>query len=45
MLCPGITGGEIAFVAAMVTKDVRVRTIVRGNPARVIGVLADKYVL
>ena len=38
MLCPGVEIGEEAFVGAgaVVTKDVAPRTVVVGNPARVL---------
>jgi acetyltransferase-like isoleucine patch superfamily enzyme len=47
VLCPGITIGENAFVAAgsVVTRDVPDRAVVAGNPARVIRqVSADEVI-
>jgi acetyltransferase-like isoleucine patch superfamily enzyme len=43
ILCPGVEIGEEAFVAAgaVVTKDVAPRTLVVGNPARVLRAVAD----
>jgi acetyltransferase-like isoleucine patch superfamily enzyme len=47
VLCPGIEIGEEAFVGAgaVVTKDVPARTLVLGNPARVIRDVADDELL
>lgn len=44
VICPGITIGEYAIVAAgaVVTKDVPPYAIVAGNPARIIGYVTDK---
>ncbi len=43
VLCPGVEIGEEAFVGAgaVVTKDVAPRTVVVGNPARVIRDVPD----
>jgi acetyltransferase-like isoleucine patch superfamily enzyme len=47
VLCPGIEIGEEAFVGAgaVVTKDVPPRTVVVGNPARVLRDVADDELL
>ncbi len=47
ILCPGIEIGEEAFVGAgaIVTKDVAPRTLVVGNPARVLRAVADDELL
>ena len=47
VLCPGVTVGENAFVAAgsVVTADVRDRTLVRGNPARVVGTVEEQHII
>lgn len=47
VLCPGITVGENALVGAgsVVVSDVADRTIVAGNPARVIGRVPDDEVI
>ena len=39
IVCPGVTIGENAFISAgtVVTRDVAAGTIVRGNPARMVG--------
>ena len=46
-LCPGIEIGEEAFVGAgaVVTKDVPPRTVVVGNPARVLREVPDEELL
>ena len=47
VLLPGVTVGENALVGAgsVVTKDVPDRAIVAGNPARVVGRVADEELL
>ena len=47
VLCPGIEIGEEAFVGAgaVVTKDVPARTVVVGNPARVLREVPDDELL
>ena len=47
VLCPGIEVGEEAFVGAgaVVTKDVAPRTVVVGNPARVLREVAEDELL
>src|SRR5436190_7908185 len=47
VLCPGIEIGEEAFIGAgaVVTKDVPARTLVVGNPARVIRDVPDEELL
>jgi acetyltransferase-like isoleucine patch superfamily enzyme len=47
MLLPGVIIGENAFVGAgsVVTRDVPDRTIVIGNPARVVGKVRDEEVI
>ena len=47
ILCPGIEIGEEAFVGAgaVVTKDVPARTVVVGNPARVLREVPDEELL
>ena len=47
VLLPGVTVGENALVGAgsVVTKDVPDRAIVVGNPARVVGTVADEELL
>ena len=47
ILCPGVEIGEEAFVGAgaVVTKDVRARTLVVGNPARVLREVAADELL
>jgi len=47
VLCPGIEIGEEAFVGAgaVVTKDVAPRTVVVGNPARVLREVPDEELL
>ena len=47
VLCPGIEIGEEAYVGAgaVVTKDVAARTVVVGNPARVVRDVADDELL
>ena len=47
VLCPGIEVGEEAFVGAgaVVTKDVEPRTLVVGNPARVLRHVPDEELL
>jgi acetyltransferase-like isoleucine patch superfamily enzyme len=47
ILCPGIEVGEEAFVGAgaVVTKDVPPRTVVVGNPARVLRDVPDEELL
>ena len=47
VLCPGIQIGEEAFVGAgaVVTKDVPARTVVVGNPARVLREVPDDELL
>jgi acetyltransferase-like isoleucine patch superfamily enzyme len=47
VLLPGVTVGENAFVGAgsVVTKDVPDRTIVFGNPARVVGKVKDDEII
>jgi acetyltransferase-like isoleucine patch superfamily enzyme len=47
ILCPGIEIGEEAFVGAgaVVTKDVPARTLVVGNPARVLRDVPDEELL
>jgi UDP-2-acetamido-3-amino-2,3-dideoxy-glucuronate N-acetyltransferase len=47
VLCPGITIGENAVVGAgsVITRDVRDRVIVAGNPARVIGKVAKAEII
>jgi UDP-2-acetamido-3-amino-2,3-dideoxy-glucuronate N-acetyltransferase len=47
ILCPGITVGANAFVRAGsgVTRDVPDRAIVGGNPAEIVGRVADDEVI
>jgi acetyltransferase-like isoleucine patch superfamily enzyme len=47
ILCPGVEIGEEAFVGAgaVVTKDVPARTVVVGNPARVLRDVPDEELL
>jgi acetyltransferase-like isoleucine patch superfamily enzyme len=47
ILCPAIEIGEDAFVGAgaVVTKDVPARTVVVGNPARVLRAVSDDELL
>ena len=47
VLCPGVEVGEEAFVGAgaVVTKDVEARTLVVGNPARVLREVPDEELL
>jgi acetyltransferase-like isoleucine patch superfamily enzyme len=47
VLCPGVEIGEEAFIAAgaVVTKDVPPRTVVVGNPARVLREVAEEEFL
>jgi acetyltransferase-like isoleucine patch superfamily enzyme len=47
VLCPGVEIGEEAFVGAgaVVTKDVAPRTVVVGNPARVLRAVPDDELL
>jgi acetyltransferase-like isoleucine patch superfamily enzyme len=47
VLCPGVEIGEEAFVGAgaVVTKDVPARTIVVGNPARVLRAVPEEELL
>jgi UDP-2-acetamido-3-amino-2,3-dideoxy-glucuronate N-acetyltransferase len=47
VLCPGVTIGENALVAAgaVVTRDVADRTIVAGNPARPVGTVPDDQII
>jgi acetyltransferase-like isoleucine patch superfamily enzyme len=47
VLCPGVVVGEEAFVGAgaVVTKDVAPRTVVVGNPARVLRSVPDEELL
>jgi UDP-2-acetamido-3-amino-2,3-dideoxy-glucuronate N-acetyltransferase len=47
ILCPGITIGENALVGAgsVVTHDVPDRTIVVGNPARVMGTVSEAEII
>lgn len=47
VLCPGVTIGENAFVqsGAVVTHDVPDRSIVAGNPARVIGTVPEDQII
>jgi acetyltransferase-like isoleucine patch superfamily enzyme len=47
VLCPGVVVGEEAFVGAgaVVTKDVAPRTVVVGNPARVLRAVPDDELL
>jgi len=47
VLCPGVTVGENAVVGAgsVVTRDVPDKTIVAGNPARVIGRVPDDQIV
>jgi acetyltransferase-like isoleucine patch superfamily enzyme len=47
VLCPGVEIGEEAFVGAgaVVTKDVSARTVVVGNPARVLREVPDDELL
>jgi acetyltransferase-like isoleucine patch superfamily enzyme len=47
VLCPGVEIGEEAFVGAgaVVTKDVAPRTLVVGNPARVLREVPDEELL
>ena len=47
VLCPGVEIGEEAFVGAgaVVTKDVPARTVVVGNPARVLREVPDEELL
>ncbi len=47
VLLPGITVGENALVGAgsVVTRDVPDRTIVVGNPARVIGIVPSDHII
>lgn len=47
ILLPGVTIGENAFVGAgsVVTRDVPDRTIVVGNPARVMGTVPDEEII
>jgi acetyltransferase-like isoleucine patch superfamily enzyme len=47
VLCPGVEIGEEAFVGAgaVVTKDVAPRTVVVGNPARVLREVPDDELL
>lgn len=47
VLCPGVTIGENALVAAgaVVTRDVSDRTIVAGNPARPIGTVPNHQII
>ena len=47
VLCPGVTIGENAVVGAgsVVTRDVRDRTVVAGNPARAIRMVPDDQII
>jgi UDP-2-acetamido-3-amino-2,3-dideoxy-glucuronate N-acetyltransferase len=47
VLCPGVTIGENALVAAgaVVTRDVPDRKMVAGNPARIIGDVPDDQII
>jgi UDP-2-acetamido-3-amino-2,3-dideoxy-glucuronate N-acetyltransferase len=47
VLCPGVTIGENALVAAgaVVTRDVPDRMIVVGNPARIMGSVRDDQII
>jgi UDP-2-acetamido-3-amino-2,3-dideoxy-glucuronate N-acetyltransferase len=47
VLCPGTTVGENAVIGSgsVVTRDVPDRTIVAGNPARVIGKVPDDQII
>ena len=47
IICPAVEIGEEAFVGAgaVVTKDVAPRTVVVGNPARVLRAVAEEELL